>query len=81
MPDPGDASQGGNNTSLQDGLIQEKDELRVYTNQPDGKLKGLIWRSELESGLSGPNLLLLQRLKADVEKAYPNPPAKPQSNP
>jgi hypothetical protein len=81
IQDPSDASQSGTNTNSPDGLTQEKDELRVYTIQSDGKLKGPIWRSEQERGLSGPNALLLRRLKDEVEKAYPSPPAKPQSTP
>jgi hypothetical protein len=81
MPDPADASQSGTNTRSPDGLAQEKDQLSVYTIQSDGKLKGPIWRSEQERGLNGPNVLLLQRLKDEVEKAYPNAPAKQQPTP
>ena len=79
--DPSDASQSGMNTSSPDGLTQEKDRLWVYTIQSDGKLKGPIWRSEQERGLNGPNVLLLQRLKDEVEKAYPSAPAKQQPTP
>jgi hypothetical protein len=55
--------------------------LRVYTIQPDGKLKGPIWQSEQERGLTGPNVLLLRRLKDEVENSYPTPAAKQQSTP
>jgi hypothetical protein len=79
--DPADASQGSNNNESPDGFIHEKDELRVYTIQSDGKLKGPIWRDDLERGLNIPNILLLQRLKLEVEKAYPAAPANKQSNP
>jgi hypothetical protein len=81
MPDPADASENGTNARSPDGLTQEKDQLWVYTIQPDGKLKGPIWRSEQERGLRGPNVLLLQRLKYEVEKAYPSAPAKQQAIP
>jgi hypothetical protein len=81
LQDPSDASQSGTNTSSSDGLTQEKDQLWVYTIQSDGKLKGPIWRSEQERGLNGPNVLLLRRLKDEVEKAYPSAPAKQQPTP
>ncbi len=81
IQDPSDASQNGAGNSSPDGLTQEKDELRVYTIQSDGKLKGPIWRSEQERGLNGPNSLLLRRLKDEVEKSYPAQSAKPQSTP
>jgi hypothetical protein len=79
--DPSDASQSGTNASSPDGLNQEKDRLWVYTRQSDGKLKGPIWRSEQERGLNGPDVLLLRRLKDEVEKAYPIAPAKQQPSP
>jgi len=78
---PTDASQGSGNNNSPDGLTRENDELRVYTIQPDGKLKGPIWRDDQERGLNGPSILLLQRLKLDVEKAYPAQPATKQSTP
>jgi hypothetical protein len=81
IQDPSDASQSGTNTNSPDGLREEKDQLWIYTIQSDGKLKGPIWRSEQERGLNGPNLMLLRRLKDEVEKSYPTPPAKQQSTP
>ena len=81
IQDPSDASQSGTNTSSPDGQTQEKDQLWVYTIESDGKLKGPIWRSELERGLNGPSVLLLRRLKDEVEKAYPSAPAKQQPTP
>jgi len=80
IQDPADASQGSGNNSA-DGLTREKDELRVYTLQPDGKLKGPIWKDEWDRGLESPNVFLLQRLKSEVEKAYPNTPANKQPTP
>jgi hypothetical protein len=79
--DPADASQGPNNNDSPDGLTREKDELRVYTIQPNGKLKGPLWSDELDRGLNSPNILLLQRLKVDVEKAYPAAPPNKQPTP
>ena len=81
MQNQPDASQSGPNNNYPDGMTQEKDQLWVYTIQSDGKLKGPIWRSEQERGLNGPNVLLLRKLKDEVEKAFPNAPAKQQPTP
>ena len=81
IQDPADATQGAGTNGSADGLIHEKDELYVYTIQPDGKLKGPIWRDDLERGLNTPNILLLQRLRLEVEKAYPAQPATKQPTP
>jgi len=48
------------------------DMLRVFTTNPDGKLIGPVWYRELKDGLDGPTVLLLQQLRAAVEKAYPS---------
>ena len=45
---------------------------RVFTTNPDGKLIGPVWNRELKDGLDGPTVLLLQQLRAAVEKAYPS---------
>lgn len=79
--DPSDASQSGTSPGSPDGLTQEKDQLWVYTIQSDGKLKGPIWHSEQERGLNGPNVLLLRRLRDEVERAYPSAPAQQQPTP
>jgi len=81
VQNPADASQESNNPNNPDGFTQEKDELRVYAPNPDGKLKNLLWHSEEEHGLDTPRVLLLQRLKYDVENSYPPTPAKPQPTP
>ena len=81
MQNQPDASQSGPNNNYPEGMTQEKDQLWVYTIQSDGKLKGPIWRSEQERGLDRPSVLLLRRLKEEVEKAYPNTPAKQQPTP
>jgi hypothetical protein len=61
-------------------MSAEGDKLMVYT-MTDGKRKGPIWTRELQGGLEGPSLLLVQQLKTAVERAYPPPltPAKPAS--
>ena len=81
IQDPADASQSPGSNGSPDGLTRENDELRVYTIQSDGKLKGPIWRDDLERGLNTPNILLLQRLRLEVEKAYPAQPATKQPTP
>ncbi len=48
------------------------DMLRVFTTNSDGKLIGPVWNRELKDGLDGPTVLLLQQLRAAVEKAYPS---------
>lgn len=81
IQDPSDASQSSQNPNSTGGLTEQKDELRVYTLQPNGKLKGPLWHDEQLRGLESPNLILLQRLKEEVEKAYPTTPAKQQTTP
>ena len=79
---PADASQSSaNDNNSADGFAQEKDELKVYTLDPNNKLKGPIWTSEQIRGLETPNVLLFQRLKQEVEKAYPATPATKPSVP
>jgi len=81
IQDPADASQGPGNNGSAAGLTREKDELYVYTIQPDGKLKGPIWRDDQERGLDTPNILLFQRLKLEIEMAYPAPPPTKRPTP
>jgi hypothetical protein len=75
IPDASDASQRNPNDPSPDGFKQEQDKLEVYILQPNNKLKGPIWRGEMPRGLDSPARLLLQRLKSEVEKAYPQKPA------
>ena len=49
----------------------QADILRVYTLTPEGRLVGPIWSRDLENGLDGPSVQLLQQLKSAVDKAYP----------
>lgn len=58
------ASMGGD-------AIAEQDMLRVYTVNEKGKLKGPVWSREMDGGLNGPSVRLLQELKAAVELTYP----------
>ena len=81
IPDSSDASQRTPNDPNQDEFRQEQDQLQVYLLQPNNKLKGPIWRGDLPRGLESPARLLLQRLKSEVDKAYPNPPPKPTDTP
>jgi hypothetical protein len=75
IPDASDASQRNPNDPGPDGLKQEQDKLEVYILQPNNKLKGPIWRGEMPRGLDSPAHILLQRLKSEVEKNYPQKPA------
>jgi hypothetical protein len=51
------------------------DTLEVYATNPDGKLIGPLWKREMRDGLEGPNVPLLQQLRAAVDRAYPLQPA------
>jgi len=56
--------------------------LRVYIVNGDGKLSGPLWTREMQDGLDAPGLMLLQQLRAAVERAYPTqPPAPKQPTP
>lgn len=81
IQDPADASQGPNGSNSPDGFNQERDELKVYTLDANGKLKNILWHSEQIRGLDTPNLLLLKQLEREIDKEYPDPPATKQSNP
>lgn len=81
IQDPADASEGSNRSSSTDGLDVEKDELKVYTLGPNGKLKDLLWHNESARGLDAPNLMLLKQLEREIDRTYPHPPATSQSNP
>jgi len=81
IQNPADASQGSNEGTINDGFTQQKDELKVYTLDPNGKLKNLLWHNEQVRGLDTPNLILLQQLEIDIDKAYPTPSPTKQSTP
>jgi len=81
IQNPADASEGSNGGSSPDGLDLEKDELKVYTLDPNGKLKELLWHNESVRGLDAPNLMLLKELEQEIDKNDPHPPATSQSNP
>jgi Neuraminidase (sialidase) len=73
-PDTGDASQRTPNDPGSDGFKDEKDRLDVFILQPNNKLKGPIWSGQMPRGLDSPGRLLLQRLKSEVDKTYPQKP-------
>jgi hypothetical protein len=81
IQNPADASQGPNSSNSPDGFDRERDELKVYSLDANGKLKNLLWHNEQVRGFDAPNLILLQQLEREIDKAYPNPPATSQSNP
>jgi len=47
------------------------DTLRVYSVRPDGSRGALLWTGEMQDGLNAPQVLLVKRLKQEVERAYP----------
>jgi hypothetical protein len=47
------------------------DLLAVYFVDPSGKLNGPIWEHSLKGGLDAPALPLFERIKHEVETAYP----------
>lgn len=49
----------------------EGDRLQIYTMTPEGKRKGPIWTRELQGGLDGPSVIMIDQLKSAVERAYP----------
>jgi hypothetical protein len=53
-----------------------EDLLRVYIPKPDGKLIGPVWTRELDGGLDGPAVVLVEQLKEAVERSYPPTPEK-----
>ncbi|MGO9336212.1 MAG: hypothetical protein ACLPY1_01765 [Terracidiphilus sp.] len=73
---PGDLDSMGAATQMG----AEGDRLLVYT-MIEGKRNGPIWTRELQGGLDGPSVLLVQQLKSAVERAYPPDltPVKPAS--
>ena len=81
IQNPADASQATNGDASPDGFYQERDELKVYTLDANGKLKKLLWRNEQVNGLDSRSLLLVQQLEREIDKAYPNPPPSSQSAP
>ena len=71
---PADASnRGGVSTEI--GARTEvgppDDTLRVYAVNPDGSRGAILWSGEMQDGLSAPQMVLVRRLKQQVEHAYP----------
>jgi len=75
---PGDSD----NIGAEAEIGPANDMLRVYIVNGDGKLSGPLWTREMQDGLDAPGLMLLQQLRAAVERAYPTqPPAPKQPTP
>jgi hypothetical protein len=83
-PAPGQVGTGGDGVGAgAEGEVgPENDMLRAYLVSSDGKLTGPVWTRELQDGLDPPTVLLMQQLRAAVERAYPSqpPPAKKQTS-
>ena len=43
----------------------------MYSVRPDGSRGALLWTGEMQDGLNAPQVLLVKRLKQEVERAYP----------
>jgi hypothetical protein len=74
-PGQNNPRQAGNADSLgaEAEMGPSDDLLRVFMLNTDGKLSGPLWSQEMKDGLEGPSVLLVQRLKDAVERAYPPP--------
>jgi hypothetical protein len=81
----GPIGQGGVDLGADAEAGPQADILRVYSLTPDGKLLGPIWSRDMEDGLDGPSVQLLQQLRSAVDKAYPpetaQQPAAPATQP
>jgi hypothetical protein len=67
----GPLGQGGIEVGAEAEAGPQADILRVYTLTSDGKLTGPIWSRDMENGLDGPSVQLVQQLRSAVDKAYP----------
>jgi hypothetical protein len=54
-----------------------EDLLEVCLVNANGKLTRPVWGRSLQEGLNGPQVLLIQQLRDEVDKTYPVPPANP----
>jgi hypothetical protein len=71
-PSPPDPTRGADSTGVGVGVDAEAgppdDLLSIYLETPSG---ALLWSQSLKGGLNAPGLPLLQRIKHEVETAYP----------
>ncbi len=67
---PADASNS-DGTTTEAGRRREKDQLRIYTRDPSNKLRGPLWRDEQDRGLDPARPILLDRLRLEIDKAFP----------
>jgi hypothetical protein len=64
------------------GPMVAEDMLEVCLVNANGKLTRPVWARSLGEGLNAPRMLLFTELRAEVDKAYPIPPApQPQASP
>ena len=72
-PSPPDPTRSNNSPGV--GVDAEAgsadDMLAIYLVNPSGALDGPIWSHSLKGGLDAPTLPLFQRIKHEVETAYP----------
>lgn len=72
---PADPNSRGGRVSTEVGARAEagppEDMLRVYAVKPDGSRGGLLWTGAMQDGLSAPQVLLVKRLKQEVDRTYP----------
>jgi hypothetical protein len=72
-PSPPDPTRSNDSTGV--GVDAEAgspdDMLAIYLVDPSGALTGQIWLHSLKGGLDAPGLPLFQRIKHEVETAYP----------
>jgi hypothetical protein len=74
-PSPPDPTRSNNSPGVGVGVDAEAgspdDMLVIYLVNPSGALDGPIWSHSLKGGLDAPALPLFQRIKHEVETAYP----------
>jgi hypothetical protein len=72
---PADPNNRGRGVSTEVGARAEagpsEDMLRVYAVNPDGSRGALLWTGAMQDGLSAPQVLLVKRLKQELDRAYP----------
>ena len=73
---PGQMPDGGTGVGVGTEVGPSDDILQVFTTNPEGKLIGPLWQREMHDGLDAPAIPLLRQLRAAVEQAYPQQPAK-----
>ena len=70
-PFPGQPRPQPPGASVETDTGSEDDMLDVHLVDGEGKLGGSVWTRSMTDGLEGPRVLLVQQLRAAVEKDYP----------